>query len=428
MRRQTTIAASGLSFILLCGLAGTAGAQDTQILRESVGTRAAELAKMELQPFDPTAWSMLESWTNGSALDGAATDGKVVLIATLASWNPASVRVVSSLQTLKAKYGDQGLIVVGVHHAQGWDAAADMLTKRKADFLLAHDASGKFREAIKADQDPDFYVIDRAGQLRFADIRTESVEEAVKLLLAEDATAAGSVRDRLAEAARKRDEELAKPRTIQGQIDMRSLPEVPFAAPPAEAYQLAAWPEAKKEDSGRNDQNAGPYPRPVPTAGWIGGEQPKTNGRAVVYYAWRLDDGRATEIVQDMEQLQRRLGRDVVVVGVLTGVRGTDNSGRNDENVNPADLARRAERLRRSHGIEHPMIIDIGGQLFQADGNRSSNEDYAALVASSDSIQRWSGAAGDPGFRSALDRVINADPGIRARRAAEEAYIRTRGG
>ncbi|MBK7403477.1 MAG: TlpA family protein disulfide reductase [Phycisphaerales bacterium] len=412
--------------VILAGLLAASQAMGQEVLRESVGTRAIELGQMELKPFDTKAWSTLEDWTNGSALDSSATDGKVVLIATLASWNPASTRVISSLQSLKTKYGDQGLIVVGVHHAQGWDAAPEMMSKRKADFLLAHDTNGKFREAIKADQDPDFYLIDRAGQLRFADIRTESVEEAVKQLVAEDATAAGGVAARIASEAQQREAEASRPRTIQDKIDMRSLPEVPFLAPPPEIYQIAAWPERKKDDSG-NNQDQGPLTRPVPGAGWIGGDAPKTTGRAVVYYAWRLDDTRSSDVVRDMDQLQRRLGRDVVVVGVLIGVRGDDN-GRSNEGVDPAELIRRAERMRRTLGLEQAMLLDIGGQFFNSNSNNGSNEGYPAVVVSSDNTERWAGVVTDNGMRAALDRVTNVDPGIRARRAAEEAYLRAQGG
>lgn len=415
----------------MVGAAGQAGAQDADILRESVGQRGTELAAMELQPFDRTLWSLLSSWTNGSALDASATDGRVVLIATWASWNPASTRAISTLQNLKEKHAEEGLIVVGVHHAQGWDKAGEALARRKADFLIAHDADGKFREAIKSDQDPDFYVIDRAGQLRYADIRTESVPAAVERLLAEDAGAAGSLVARMEADAARREVEFRKPQQIEDRVNLRALPEVPFVAPPEFAYAVADWPERKvdEKNSRRNNEDAGPRPVPLP-GGWFGDEPPKTDGRAVVYYAWELDDPQGVEIVREMDRLQRQLGRDAVIVGVLTGIRSKDNNNRrDDENINPEVLLGRLERFRKMHGVEHPMTIDIGGGVFGGDNrNRGRDQDYGAIVVSSDSMLRWEGAAGDPAFRAAIGRVVDADPGVHARRAAEAAYIRARGG
>jgi len=425
---------NGTSRALALGIfilaSGQALGQDAVVLREAVGARASELGEMELTPFDTSLWATLESWTNGPALDPGATDGKVVLIATLASWNPASTRMIPTIQALKTKYEGQGLLVVGVHHPQGWDSAAEKLSQRKADFLIAHDASGKFREGIKADQDPDFYLIDRAGQLRFADIRNESLEGAVTLLLGEDTTAAGSLRDRLAEEARQREAEFGKPKTIQEQINLRALPEVPFTPPSAQAYELADWPKQKRDpNSGGRDEDRGPRARPLPASGWFGETPPKVEGRAVAYYAWELEDPRGTQIVREMDQLQRRFGRDAVIVGVLTGIRSQDRSGgRDNENINPQELATRLGRMCRNLGIEHPMLIDIGGQLFSESGSRGNNQDYGAAVVSSDSVVRWEGSVGDHGFRAALDRVIAVDPGVQARRAAESAYIKARGG
>lgn len=415
----------------LFSIAGHAAAQpDTTILREATGDRAVTLAEMEMQPFDPKLWSLLDDWTNGDPLDAAATEGKVVVVMTWAAWNPASTRVLPMVQKLKKRYEDDGLLIVGVHHQQGWDKAAQTLSQRRSDILTAHDAESKFRDAIHADQDPDFYVIDRAGQLRFADIRTESLQSAVKTLLAEDVSAASSINDRLAADAARADAELRKPKTIQSRLDMRSMPEVAFPTPSEARYAAADWPKPREDDNNRSrNTNDGPRARPVPDSGWISGVQPKTDGRVVVYYGWELNDPRSAEIARQMERIQTQLGRDVVIVGVCSGVHSQDNNSRNQPQIEPEEFLRRIEQFRSSHGLAHPMVADLGGNLFNDNNNRrGSDEDYSAIVASSDSIVRWSGAVADPAFRAALDRVIDVDPGVRARRAAEQAYIRARGG
>ena len=334
------------------------------------------------------------------------------------------------MQNLHAKYAAEGLIVVGVHHAQGWDKAEQAMDRRKADFLIALDAEGKFREAIKSDQDPDFYVIDRAGQLRFADIRTESVPTAVKRLLAEDVATAGSLVSRLEAAAAAREVEFRKPTHIQGRVDLSSMPEVPFLPPSEVAYTSADWPKPKKDDDNRGrNENTGPRPFPVPGNGWVDAMPPKTDGRVVVYYGWALNDPRGAEIVREMDRLQRQLGRDATIVGVLTGVWSKERSSRNDERLSPEMLPSRLASFQRTHGVKHAMMIDPGGSTFSnSNRNRGQDEDYAAFVVSSDSILRWEGTVSDPAFRAALNRVIDVDPGVRARRAAEDAYIRAKGG
>lgn len=421
---------SALVLAATLAVAGQAIAQqDTTILREATGDRAAALAEMERQPFDAKLWSSLEGWTNGDALDAAATEGKVVLIATWASWNPASTRVLPMLQNLQTLHETDGLIVVGVHHQQGWEKGNEMIAQRRYVIRNAHDKGGKFREAIQADQDPDFYLIDRAGQLRYADIRTESVQDAVKQLIGEDVATAASLNERLAAKAAEADAALRKPRAIQSSLDLHSLPEVPFVAPTPDMYTWADWPKPKEDDNNSRNQNDGPSARPAPDSGWISGVKPSTAGRAVVYYSWRLDDTRSAEIARQMERLQTQLGRDAVIVGVCTGIHSEDRGSRNQDQVEPAVFVQRMERFRRSHGITHPMIADIGGNLFTSNSNsRGSNQDYVAMVVSSDSIVRWDGAVSDPAFRASLDRVVDIDPGVQARRAAEQAYIRARGG
>ena len=40
-------------------------------------------------------------------------------------------------------------------------------------------------DAYKCDSTPDFYLIDREGRLRWADIETEDVDRAIELLLSQ---------------------------------------------------------------------------------------------------------------------------------------------------------------------------------------------------------------------------------------------------
>lgn len=403
------------------------GQQNPEITREAVGERAARLVAMELQPFDVSRWSLLSDWTNGDAPDSAAMSGKVVVIATWASWNPAAVRVLPMLQRLHEAHAQDGLIVVGVHHATGWDRGVEMLGERGLEFLAAHDPKGAFREALLIDQDPDFYLVDRAGQLRFADIRTEAVQKAVELLLGEGESEAAEIRERLAAEAARRDQELRRPKALHEGIDLLTLPDLPFAAPPESAYARASWPAPREENNntrGRFDQ--GPQTRAAPESGWLHGVKPNTDGRVVVYYSWLLDDMRSAEVARSMDRLQQRYGRDLVVVGVCVGLRTDDRNSRNQQTIDGEALARRIERFVVSQGLSHPMLANPSAVSFGGNNRGGQSEALAAMVVSSDSTVRWEGGASDPAFRAALDRVVDVDPGVRARRAVEQAYIRSR--
>lgn len=55
----------------------------------------------------------------------------------------------------------------------------------KVAFPVAVDTDGKTVGAYAVDSYPDYYVIDRAGNVRFADLANKELERAVKTLLAE---------------------------------------------------------------------------------------------------------------------------------------------------------------------------------------------------------------------------------------------------
>jgi len=169
-RTLALIATAGL------GLAPSLYAQD--VVRSATGERQADMAKMELQAFPADAWGKLTAWAQGDALTPAKLDGKPVLIITWSSWHPASVKALAIGQRMQEKHGKDGLIVVGVHGAMGWDKAADVAKTRGATFLLAHDEKGEFRKALKVSTDPDYYIIDRAGHLRYGALTPGSVEAA----------------------------------------------------------------------------------------------------------------------------------------------------------------------------------------------------------------------------------------------------------
>lgn len=430
------------------GLAmGVVGASANPI-REGTGERRAALDAMELQPFDQSLWSNLSNWYNGEAVTPGATDGKVVVIYTFASYLNSSMSPMVGLDRLLQRYKDEGLMVVGVHHPQGFEGSEAQVKRRRVSFPIAHDATGAFREALRVDQDPDIYVIDRAGQLRYADIETGSVDDAVKTLIAESAVKAGGTLERRAEALRQAELEARRSASLRSQVNLATLPDVPFAQPTEDEYERVTWPTMYEYQDGsqgrqndRDREEDSPRAIDIPEDARFAPAPPRSRlGRVTMVYFWTPEEGMASwnTFYDAVQQYQRAYDRDLVVIGAA--VMGPDDQnrgwGREADDARDKRVREAKERFDSFFSkkpLNHVLMDDMdGGSLLNSvtgDGGRRGRSDtiwlpYAGLV-SSDGQLRWHGHLGRDGeeFRDALSRILRDDPGVKARRAAEERYI-----
>ncbi len=435
------------------------GAVDDGIAREAIGARADRLKAMELDPFPAELWGQLTEWT-GEPVTASNTQGKVVLIGTWASWNPTSTRALAAMDRLAKQHAEDGLVVLGLHHPTGWESAG--ASAAQMSFASAHDADGAWRKGLDIDQDPDFYLIDRAGQLRFADIHTSALSKAVDMLLAETVSDAAGTKAGLLSAAEQREREFRQTRALTRSVESADIPKVSFAAPSAEAYNDVKWPESPEMKGDENSNRRGqedwvPQAFSVPTEGLYPPGPVDTDGKLTVVYLWDHEaKGRVRELMRSefgkMDLLSKQYGRDVVFLGLLTDFEGLNNNGRNqddEEEWDPTKLRSAVERLHREFNLNHKLFIDSPSfdlQLLVRSpaerGNSGRNDDlffpFAAIVTS-DGAVRWCGYIG-PEFRQtnevagyddfilALQRMIERDPGVKARRKAEDAYIREKTG
>ena len=127
----------------------------------------------------------VEAWHNGEAVKLADLKGKVVLLDFWATWSTSCIDSIRRTNELQEKYKDQGLLIIGVCHAVGAEKVPQIVKDHGIQYRVASDVEGKTNAAYKVDSYPDYYLIDRAGNLRIADCRNASVEEAVRALLAE---------------------------------------------------------------------------------------------------------------------------------------------------------------------------------------------------------------------------------------------------
>ena len=428
MRRPASLTVLALSLL--------AGAASADVIREGSGSRRDQLNAMELTKFPAEAWGGLTDWTGGAAPTTESMNGKPVLIVTWASWYPVSVNQgLKPAQDMAAKYGDKGLIVVGIHHDQGWDKAAAGVTQAGAKFPVARDAGGALRAALKVDQDPDFYVIDRSGNLRYADIATGSLDEACGTVVRESAEQAAGAPKMLSDAEAKARADALRQEAIRSQIELGSLPAVPpgFVPPPAESYEDARWPRIPEEwgkKVGLLDSSTGKFVATalsVSPAGWQP-TMPTFEGRAVVVYLWNPQVSDTFRAFDTMDRLQQKYVRDLVVIGAYTPLSVLQNNSGNQQPDSEEDQAKRLNNFIKTRTFQHTLAADFASSVFNSlpQSARQGLPFPTGIIASSDGTIRYIGWAVDPNFEASVAQVLTADPGVKARRAADERYISER--
>lgn len=91
------------------------------------------------------------------------------------------------LLELASKHKDAGLVVIGVHTTNGADRMAAFVDEQKITYPVCADVDNATTTAFAVDSYPDYYLIDRAGNLRVADLQNAALDGAITALLAEKA-------------------------------------------------------------------------------------------------------------------------------------------------------------------------------------------------------------------------------------------------
>jgi thiol-disulfide isomerase/thioredoxin len=134
----------------------------------------------------------VEGWKNSKTVTLADFKGKVVMLDFWATWCGPCIAAIPHTNELMEKYQDQGLVIIGVCNTRGAEKMAATAKDKGIKYPIAADVDGKTDEAYKVDSYPDYYFIDRAGNLRIADCKNGNVEDAIKSLLGEPAGTAAA--------------------------------------------------------------------------------------------------------------------------------------------------------------------------------------------------------------------------------------------
>jgi hypothetical protein len=398
-------------------------------LRDGSGTHRALLDKMELKPFPGDAWSKLTDWQNGELAEGLTKD-KVVLILAYNDYSPSPKRAFAVAQRLATAHASAGLIVVAAHSARGWEDAAKPKVE-DGSLRIAHDAKGEFRTVLQAESDPDFYMIDRSGQLRYAGLATESVEEAVTKLLAETPAQAGATRAGIDAAKAARDAEERRARASRENVDLTRFPELPFDRPGEADYTAARWPKLPRDESKQNEiVYMEPRDVPLPEIGWFP-SHPTLSGKLVVMYFWHPDV--LTPVgLEVIDNIARQYQRDVVVIGVLTDMDGMSVGGKTvklmKEQKDVEKLSERMQTAFKNRNFDHYIVVDSGRSVYDAVFKDQQDSVQPLAVLSTDGKARWWGDRPVVAWDSALQTMLREDPGVRARRKVEDQWLQAKKG
>ncbi len=126
----------------------------------------------------------LKDWINSKGLTSAELKGKIIVLDFWATWCGPCLAAVPKTNGLMKKYADKGVVIIGVCAVRGAEKIAETVKKHKIQYPVAIDDGTN--KAFKANSYPDYYIIDRQGNLRWGDIRNGDVEKAIEILLKEN--------------------------------------------------------------------------------------------------------------------------------------------------------------------------------------------------------------------------------------------------
>lgn len=346
--------------------------------RERHRERAA-LDALERAPLPPGAIASLEDWTHKGVLEH--TEGRVVVLAYVSTGDPKAWMTISKLQRVARNHPDA--VVAAIHPSRGWEGVWDKAISGEITIPLARDAGDAFRAALYADDASDLYVIDRAGNLRYADLESRALQGALELLSGE--TPELAVRNAKIEA------EGGTARPASDRVDPGTHAQGRDPIPPA-MYRRAQWPPymPKQYISAEHDFQGRELPFEVGEhEQWIMNRR-ELDGKVLLIDFWATWCGPCKKAAPTLMKLQDKHEGKLEVVGI-----GGSESKQDFVNY------------LKNHRYNYAQMFDARKTLSGAIGVRGIPH---VLVVSTDGVVRFQGNPLFDEFEDYVDRIVAADP------------------
>ncbi len=140
-------------------------------------------ATLDAMQGKPAPALAVKDWINSKPLTMADLKGKIVVLDFWATWCGPCLAAVPHTNELMKKYADKGVVFIGVYAQSGGEKMAATVKEKGILYPVALDAAGLTGKTYMNDSFPDYYVIDRQGNLRWADVANKDVEKAIEILL-----------------------------------------------------------------------------------------------------------------------------------------------------------------------------------------------------------------------------------------------------
>lgn len=165
-----------LASLPACALAADAPALESSKNREAINAMHGK----------PAPELKLKDWINSKALTNTDLKGKIVLLDFWATWCGPCLNAIPHTNEMAEKYADKGVVIIGVCAPRGGEKMAATAKQKGIKYPIALDIDAATMKAFKANSYPDYFIIDRKGNLRWGDVANKDAEKAIELLLKED--------------------------------------------------------------------------------------------------------------------------------------------------------------------------------------------------------------------------------------------------
>lgn len=297
----------------------------------------------------------LKHWLQTDARSWNDYRGKVVLLDYWATWCGPCRQEIPRVVEMYGKYHDKGFEVLGVHSARGFEKMPDFVKEEKLPYGFAADPDRVLGTELGIKFIPCYFLIDRNGIMRVAGANREKLEEIVDALVAENG-GTGAGND--------------------------------------------GWPVYVKKNLYANDFRGQKAPELV-VEQWLT-DKPETNGKIVMIDFWATWCGPCRKLIPEVNEFQKKFKDDMVIIG-LSG----------DSTID------KVRNFMKTTEMHYSQAVDTQKRTSLELGIKGIPH---VIILSTDGIIRWQGfplSEEEPLTEGIIKSIIERDPGVAARRAAE---------